>query len=311
MSVFLTIDGGTTNTRIGLVRDLQAADSVKIACGAGAARKDQNALKGAIRDGISAILARNSVGENEVECILASGMITSEFGLCHLPHLVAPVGKKELHEHMEKRSLPEITSIPFVFIRGVKCAGDFAQTDMMRGEETELMGLIDPAYGACVYVLPGSHSKVIKTDANGCIEAFSTLLSGEMFFALSQHTILGDAVDMTAEGFDEAYLLKGYRYCLENGINKAIFKTRVLKNMFGCTPLQTTSYFRGVILCDEIREILRYDAQTVVLGGKKQMREATRAILEQICDKRVVCLDDATVAHSVTNGQLRIYLCEM
>ena len=147
----------------------------------------------------------------------------------------------------------------------------------------------------------------LKTDAAGRIESFSTLLSGEMFYALSRHTILGDAVDMSVEGFDAEYLLMGYRYALENGINKAVFKTRVQKNMFGATPLQCSSYFRGVILCDEIREILRYDVPTVVLGGKKQMREATAAILRAVSDKRVICLSDEEVEGSVVKGQLKIY----
>ena len=307
MVAFLTIDGGTTNTRISLLRDGKTVDALKLSGGAGAARKDPDAQKNAIRNGISEILARNSLKESDVERILASGMITSEFGLCTLPHAIAPIGLEGLHDAMEEVALPEVSDIPFVFMRGVKCTGDLAVTDMMRGEETELMGLMDDSYGACVYVLPGSHSKVIKTDAAGRIESFSTLLSGEMFYALSKHTILGDAVDMSVEGFDAEYLLTGYRYALENGINKAVFKTRVQKNMFGATPLQCSSYFRGVILCDEIREILRYDVPTVVLGGKKQMREATAAILRAVSDKRVICLSDEEVEGSVAKGQLKIY----
>ncbi|MBE6690887.1 MAG: hypothetical protein E7590_06345 [Ruminococcaceae bacterium] len=307
MAAFLTIDGGTTNTRISLLKGEKVVDAVKLSGGAGAARKDQNAQKNAIRNRISELLTRNSLKESDVERILASGMITSEFGLYTLPHAIAPIGLAGLHDAMKEVILPEVSGIPFVFMRGVKCMGDFAITDMMRGEETELMGLMDEAYGACVYVLPGSHSKVIKTDAEGRIESFSTLLSGEMFYALSQHTILGDAVDMSVEGFDAEYLLTGYRYALENGINKAVFKTRVQKNMFGATPLQCSSYFRGVILCDEIREILRYDVPTVVLGGKKQMREATAAILRAVSDKRVICLSDEEVESSVVKGQLKIY----
>ena len=307
MKIFIAIDGGTTNTRIALVCDGNTKDVLKLSGGAGTLGKDPNALKNAIRDGILTLLQRNGLAERSVERILASGMITSEYGLCNLPHAVAPIDLQGLHDAMLETEIPEICAIPFVFMRGVKCVGDFAATDMMRGEETELMGLIDPAYGACVYVLPGSHSKVIKTDANGRIETFSTLLSGEMFYALSQHTILGDAVDMRVEGYDEEYLLAGYRYALENGINKAVFKTRVQKNMFGATPLQSTSYFKGVILCDEIREILRYDAPTVVLGGKKQMREATAAILRAVSEKRIFCLDESAVAGSVVKGQLRIY----
>lgn len=308
MPNFLSIDGGTTNTRISLVREGQTVDTLKISFGAQAARSDPNAQKSAIRDGILTILSRNALCEAQIERVLASGMITSEFGLCNLPHITAPAGPEELHKAMVEIAMPDVTAIPFVFIRGVKCVGDsYAETDMMRGEETELMGLIDPTLGSCVYVLPGSHSKVIQTDDKGRIIHFSTLLSGEMFAALAGHTILGDAVDMSADGTDKEYLFMGYEYAREQGFNKAVFKTRVLKNHFGATPVQTTSFFRGVILCDEIREILRCEAKTVVLGGKRQMREATAEILTRLGGKRVICLDEEAVSASVIRGQLRVY----
>lgn len=309
MSIFLSIDGGTTNTRISLVREGEVVDTLKLSLGAQAARSDPNALKNGIRDGIREVLTRNALCEAQVERVLASGMITSEFGLCHLPHVTAPAGVAELHAAMAEVRIPEVTSVPFVFMRGVKCAGDgFSDMDMMRGEEAEVMGLPCPTTpGACVYVLPGSHSKVIEVDAQGSILRFSSLLSGEMFAALAGHTILGDAVDMSADGMENDYLWMGYEYAREQGINKALFKTRVLKNHCGATPAQCTSYFRGVILCDEIREILRSNAETVVLGGKRQMREATAEILTRLGGKRVICLSEETVERSVTRGQLRIY----
>ena len=61
-------------------------------------------------------------------------------------------------------TIKEISDIPFVFMRGVKTDDeDIDGFDMMRGEETELMGIKKKKYGECIYVLPGSHSKIIKT----------------------------------------------------------------------------------------------------------------------------------------------------
>ena len=54
---------------------------------------------------------------------------------------------------MEKVVLSEITEIPFVFIRGVKTFSEsFEDTDIMRGEETEIMGIISEKYGKCIYI---------------------------------------------------------------------------------------------------------------------------------------------------------------
>ena len=166
MKIYITIDGGTTNTRVNLVKDRQIIDTRKIARGAKAGIDDKDGLKIALKDAIRDLLDSNSIDGTPIECIegsncatadgakkagiresdviriLASGMITSEFGLYELPHLTAPAGIKELHDSMAEVSFPEISPIPFVFIRGIKVNSDkLCDFDMMRGEETELVGI--------------------------------------------------------------------------------------------------------------------------------------------------------------------------
>lgn len=85
-----------------------------------------------------------------------------------------------------------------ILLPEIKVGGDLLEnTDMMRGEETEFIGLSEKLQSGCIYVLPGSHSKLIKTDEQGRISSFVTTLTGEMIFALSQSTILKDAVDFS------------------------------------------------------------------------------------------------------------------
>ena len=308
MRYFITVDGGTTNTRVSLVKDEQIIDTQKIALGARAGIDGKAPLANALKDAIAQLLKTHGVSENEVERILASGMITSEFGLYTLPHILLPTGLKELHNGMKEVVLEEISPIPFCFIPGVKALGeDFLSSDMIRGEETELMGILDNSNGDCVYVLPGSHSKVIRTDGEGKIQNFSTLLSGEMAQALSENTILKGAVDLSVDSIDVEYLKNGYFYCREHGINQSLFKVRILKVLFGGNPEEIYSFFLGAVLCGEIGEILRYGAETVVIGGKRQLREALAAILNAIGGMRVVTLTEEEVQGSVTRGMLRIY----
>ena len=238
-------------------------------------------------------------------------MITSELGLYTLPHLPAPVGIGDLRGGMKRVHLKEITPIPFCFIPGVKVVGDgFLSTDMMRGEETELMGIMREEYGDCVYVLPGSHSKVIKTDRMGRIEQFSTLLTGEMAQALAENTILRSSVDLKNDALNATFLYKGYLHCRAHGINQALFKARVAGVLFGTSPEEIYSFYLGVILCPEIGEILSYTPETVVVGGRKQLREALALLLEKIGGTTVVKLSEQEVAESVTRGMLRIYYAQ-
>ena len=306
MTNYITIDGGTTNTRLTLVKDGKCVDTVKYNVGARAGIDDKSALKNAVKEGISTLLNRNSLTENDIKTVIASGMITSEFGLCNLPHLVAPVGISELHEEMFETNFPEISSIPFVFVRGVKLKADILENaDMMRGEETELYGLSDDFSG--VYILPGSHSKIISVNENGQITDFKTELTGEMIYALSQDTILKSTVDLSVDELSEEYLLKGYRYCNENGINEALFKVRVLGNLFNATKEQTYNFFMGVVLCSEINTVLKMNPKRITVGGKKQIKKATVMLLKNLCQAEIISVDEATVDNSSSLGAIKVF----
>ncbi len=63
--------------------------------------------------------------------------------------------------------------------------------DVMRGEETQVIGALDAGSGteAC-YVLPGTHCKWVLV-RDGRIDSFTTAMTGELYAALVQHTILG------------------------------------------------------------------------------------------------------------------------
>ena len=308
MSIYITIDGGTTNTRINLVENKEITDSLKINVGIRMNMENEGFLKNEIRTAIKEILLKNNLLEKDIDCILASGMITSEFGLCHLEHINVPAGIDELHNSMKEVFIREISAIPFVFIRGVKSLSDnFEKTDIIRGEETELMGIMKETTDECMYIFPGSHSKIIKTDNKGRICDFTTMLTGEMIYALSQSTILKDSVDLSVENINSEYLLKGFDFCRIAGINKSLFKTRILKNVFGCSKEETYSFFIGIVLCGEIDEIIDCDAKTIVIGGKTQIREALALILEKRCKKNIVVLDENTVKYSTALGAVKIY----
>lgn len=305
MANYITVDGGTTNTRLTLVKDKNSVDTVKYNVGARVGIEDKSALKNAVKDGIRTLLDRNGLKETDIKMIIASGMITSEFGLCNLPHLIAPAGIKELHGAMHETSFPEISPIPFTFIRGVKLKADTLENaDMMRGEETELFGLSDELSG--VYILPGSHSKIINTD-DAKITDFRTELTGEMLYSLTQYTILKSTVDLSIKELSPEYLLKGYHYCNEFGINEALFKVRVLGNLFSADKVQTYNFFMGVVLCNEINSVLKMQPKKITVGGKSEIKLATVMLLKSLCQADIVSVDEQTVDNSSSLGAVKIF----
>ena len=59
MKKYITIDGGTTNTRVSLIEDGASVATKKISRGAKAGIDDRDGLKTALKGAISAILAEN------------------------------------------------------------------------------------------------------------------------------------------------------------------------------------------------------------------------------------------------------------
>ena len=305
MTNYLTIDGGTTNTRIALVRENKTVDVRRLQVGAKDGIGNKTVLKQAIKQGIAELLAQNNLRESEIKRILASGMITSELGLVNLPHIAAPAGLSRLHGGIYETVIKEVSSIPFAFVQGVKIQSDRPeQSDMMRGEETELMGLFR---GEGLYVLPGSHSKIIAVDGEQNIVGFQTMLTGEMIAALSQNTILKDAVSLDNTATDPDFLRKGYEFCKENGLNQALFKVRVLSKLFDAVAAQTYSFFMGAVLCGEVEQIVGQEPKCIFLAGREQIKNALAILLQNACKATVEIIGDEEAEQAVRKGVVKIY----
>jgi 2-dehydro-3-deoxygalactonokinase len=74
--------------------------------------------------------------------------------------------------------------------------------DVMRGEETQLLGALGAnAAGDAVVCIPGTHSKWV-TVKGGTVERFATFMTGELFSVVSRETILSHAVANAEEAED-------------------------------------------------------------------------------------------------------------
>ena len=306
---FLTIDSGTTNTRFSIVSDGKILDILKCAVGAGNTIENPNILKETIKNGITEILLKNRLSENDIECILACGMITSELGICNLEHLCVPCGIEELANGLHNTIIPEISCLPFYFVRGVKTKGEsLEKTDVMRGEETELLGLSDCIEPNCLYVLPGSHSKLIETDDSGRIERFSTELTGEIMSAIAKSTIINQNIDLSADvEVDMKYLKIGYLYAKEHGINASLFKVRILSNLFSCSREEIYGFFKGVILYPEIENIIKIGAKRVIVAGKAQLRNPMCYLLTEFSESEIITIPDEVSDNATAIGMVKIY----
>ncbi|MBE6644490.1 MAG: hypothetical protein E7612_03815 [Ruminococcaceae bacterium] len=307
MKRYITVDCGTTNTRVFLVEVDKIVSHSSLSVGAKNCFEDRTSFTAVLKAEIDSLIKKNLLFEKDIEAIILSGMITSELGLCTVEHIKAPAGKAELNKGLVLRDVG-ISSLPCYFIPGVKTnAATLDATDMMRGEEAELMGLIRKGDGECVYVLPGSHSKHIIVDSEGRISDFGTFLSGELIAALANHTILKDSVSLDIESFDEEYLLTGYDYAKKYGISATLFKTRIANRLFGLNPIQCYSFFMGAVLENEISAVTKYGKKKIMIGGKASLREPMRFIIENRTELEVGTYSDDETKFATALGAVKIF----
>lgn len=305
----ILIDGGTTNTRIHLCKGMEILAEQKIKLGARLSGNQREDFLCALKDGIRETLEAHSIQETDVEAVIASGMITCETGLAEIPHLHAPAGLEKLAEGMVQMAFPEICNIPFYLIPGVKQVGTYyGDMDVMRGEETEIMGICHEigVHQNISVILPGSHSKVIYLDEDGQIAHFTTMLTGEMVAAIASNTILGNSLTLEGHALTDM-LYDGYAYAHEYGLNQALFKVRVLRQFMGAGLDDVYSFYLGILLSDEVDAIGRIPVASVYVGGQKQMKEAECRLIRRFTDKEAYEIPDEICKKAPTVGAIRIF----
>ena len=121
--------------------------------------------------------------------VLACGMVGSMHGWHEATYVACPARLDRLHEH-----LVEVKTTAALHLHIVPGLIDEtgATPDVMRGEETQVLGLTpaQPALadGACV-LMPGTHAKWVQL-RHGAVESFRTRMTGEVYTLLRSESVL-------------------------------------------------------------------------------------------------------------------------
>jgi 2-dehydro-3-deoxygalactonokinase len=251
----IAIDWGTSSLRCylldatGAIRDSRASASGILAVEGGQFAQALELLAG---DWISA-------GESP---IVMSGMIGSRQGWLEVPYAQCPAGFEEIAAGMREVRWNGRTAW---IVPGLACRDESGIPDVMRGEETQVLGALDSlGKGKHTVCLPGTHSKWVEVE-NGRILRFTTHMTGEAFAVLKSHSILGRM--MTDEASDTLAFEDGVRRSADaNGLLNHLFGVRA-RGLFGEVSEQNSaSYLSGILIGHEIRAA-RGTAQEVRLLG--------------------------------------------
>jgi 2-dehydro-3-deoxygalactonokinase len=187
------------------------------------------------------------------ELVLLCGMVGSRQGWKEAPYLPCPAGPSEIAAALVPLSFPG--GARCLLVPGLTTRGPEGVPDVMRGEETKLIGLLaeigdEPA----TLCLPGTHSKWARLEG-GRIAGFATRMTGEARAVLLGHSILGrlSAPAARAEPSDEAFRRGVRRSRDRGGLLHHLFGTRALGLMGELAPEETDDYLSGLLIGHEVR----------------------------------------------------------
>ena len=258
----ITIDTGTTNTRVCLWNNDQVITMAKRAIGVRNTGIDGHnlQLRAAISESINELLLQQNIGFDDIQIVLASGMITSNLGLAEVPHETAPVDCHKLAANIHKQTFTDICPQAIHFIPGVKNQmpddmNNVEAMDFMRGEEVEVIALMaaNKIIGPAVIVLPGSHTKFVAIDQDGHISACCTTLAGELNEVITENTILSSSLQKRfSDQLDHVQLLAGAASTRKVGFARSLFSLRILEQVGKLAHHKLASFLLGAIAQSDI-----------------------------------------------------------
>lgn len=158
--------------------------------------------------------------------------------------------------------------------------------DVMRGEETQLLGALGLAGTAdALACLPGTHSKWIRVDG-GTVRRFSTFMTGELFGVVTRETILLHAVAGAAEVQDTVAFRAAVRaaYAAPARAANLLFQARSSQLLFGTSPASARGWISGTLIGLEIAGGLAGEgpADTVTLIAAGGLESLYRTAFETL-----------------------------
>ena len=131
---------------------------------------------------------------------------------------------------------------------------DKVAPDVMRGEETQLLGALGlEAAGETLVCMPGTHSKWVRVK-DGTVAHFSTFMTGELFSVVSRETILS----LAFAGADEAEDTASFKTAVKAAFAAPAFAANLLftarsrQLLFGGTPAAARETLSGTLIGTEL-----------------------------------------------------------
>ena len=224
---FLAVDWGTTNRRVFRFDGGEITQTERDERGA-ASVDDFAAEVAAIRDRFGDLP------------MLLAGMVGSTIGWRAVPYVAAPVGIDELAVALDR--IDDRTAI----VPGVSC-----RTDVMRGEDVQLLGAVAGGMVPADALLaqPGTHCKWAAM-TGGRIAGFTTAMTGELFALLRNHSLLAGSLGFDV--VDGAAFREGLAEGARRDLAASLFGIRAASVLGERADADAASFASGVLIGSDV-----------------------------------------------------------
>jgi 2-dehydro-3-deoxygalactonokinase len=188
--------------------------------------------------------------------------------------------------------------------------------DVMRGEETQMVGLANLYLNAfsdktTICIFPGTHSKHIQVQ-NRCIVDFQTYMTGELFSLMANYSILRDSI---SEVENNQVSLGAHRKSFQLGVQRSAALS-LLHDLFSVRTNQVFNYLNkeenyfylsGLLIGSELRSIVKQEVDLLVLCCGKRINHFYQLAMEHLgfMDKALI-LPAEIVDSAFIYGQVEI-----
>ena len=265
-AAYVAVDWGTSSFRLWLV---DRAGNVL------GERRSHEGMMAAAKPGFATVLQSHleAVGAAPGLPVIVCGMAGARQGWVEAGYVDTPAQLASILQH----AVPvpgqnrDIRILPGIAQRDPKAP------DVMRGEETQLLGALGvDATDDAVVCMPGTHSKWVRV-SGGTVDRFATFMTGELFDVISRETILSHAVTGAGEAEDIDAFKSAVMAAFKTPAFAAnlLFQVRSGQLLYGGTPSSAREKISGTLIGLELAAGLAGEVPrtgiTLVASGRLQM----------------------------------------
>ena len=193
--------------------------------------------------------------------VLMSGMVGARNGWKEALYVSVPATFDQVVDGVIRL---EVKSLDARIVPGLIGADECGVPEVMRGEETEIFGCNGAIASHTHLCLPGTHTKWVRMQ-NGRIAAFSTSMTGDLYKAIRESTILRTCTQQEPKDND-AFLLGVARSKQEGELAHHLFGVRTLVLTGAMQESSASSYLSGLMIGHEVNAMTQKGESIHLIG---------------------------------------------